>query len=334
VVCLPEELLDFIKEGKKFLVVGHKEPDGDSIGSQLALASVLQRMGKEVILCSPGPFKRIEIKKFEPLFKSALEEKDLIAASLIIVDCSSLDRTGALEQYLEGLRMAVIDHHEAGTNVDYRAGGKHQDRVFYIDTNAPSTTFLVKKLIEALGLELTREEAEFLFLGLCTDTGFFRHVDSEGARTFEAAASLIRSGANPKATYSAMYSGKSLNSRKLMGHALINAELLFDGKFIFSFEGAQETSRFGLESRDSDSLYQLLQSVAGVEAIALIRQETPEYCTVGLRSHSWLDVGYIAESFGGGGHKNAAGFKLAGEIAELKPRIITAFENAFNQSNR
>jgi phosphoesterase RecJ-like protein len=205
--------------------------------------------------------------------------------------------------------------------------------VCYIDTNAPSTTFLVKKLIEALGLELTREEGEFLFLGLCTDTGFFRHVDSEGAGTFEAAASLIRSGANPKAAYAAMYGGKSLNSRKLMGHALINAESLFDGKLIISFKEYAQIGSLGSDGQDSDVLYQLFQSVDGVEAIVLIRQETPEKCVVGLRSRSWVDVASIAESFGGGGHKNAAGFSQAGIIAELKPKLIAAFETVFDQSN-
>jgi phosphoesterase RecJ-like protein len=126
-----------------------------------------------------------------------------------------------------------------------------------------------------------------------------------------------------------MYGGKSLDSRKLMGHILSRAESLFDGKLILSSENYEETCCFGLEGRDSDSLYQLLQSVAGVEAIVIIRQETPENCTVGFRSRDWVDVGSIAKSFGGGGHKNAAGLSITGTIAELRPKIIKAFENVF-----
>jgi len=322
----PGELLDFIRKGSKFLVAGHKEPDGDCVGSQLALVSVLRRMGKEAIPCSAGPFKRSEIKTYERFFSFSPDEKDRNGARLIIVDCPFLERTGSLAPSLEDLPYAVIDHHETGELADAPAP-------VYADSLAPSTTFLVLNVIKALGLEPLKEEAEFLFLGLCTDTGFFRFVDAEGGRTFEAAAALTRAGANPKAVYAAMYGGKSFASRRLLGHILTRAESLFDGRLILSTEEYEDFCRFGLEGRDSDSLYQLLQSIAGVEAIVLIRQETPEKCTVGLRSRDWADVSAVAELFGGGGHKNASGFSASGTIAELKPKLINAFGGIFANSN-
>jgi len=316
----PAELLDFIKDGDKFLITGHKEPDGDCLGSQLALASALGRMGKETILCSAGPFERTEIKHFAPLFTSDPDTGGIERA--IVIDCSSIDRTGDIEPYLNGLDIAVIDHHDSRKTETPGVSTP----ACYIDADAPSTTFMVMKLIKALGLPLTTEEAELLFFGLCTDTGFFRHVDSDGAETFEAAAALIRCGANPKTAFSAMYGGKSLDSRRLMGHILIRAESLFDGKLIVSSETYEETCRFGHESRDSDTLYQLFQSVSGVEVIVIIRQESPENCTIAFRSRTWVDVGNIAKSFGGGGHKNAAGCIIQGSIQELKHRVIKAFE--------
>ena len=325
--AIPPELLNFIRKGKKFLIAGHQEPDGDCVGSQLALASVLRRMGKEAIPCSAGPFKRAEIKSYEHFFSAAPDEKDRAGASLIIVDCSDPDRTGDLEPFLENLPLAVIDHHEGG---EYAAVAEGSAKgAMYVDARAPSATIMVLKVIEALGLELLREEAELLFFGLCTDTGFFRFVDVGGAEAFDAAAALVRSGANPKVAFAAMHGGKSLDSRRLLGHILTRAESLFGGKLILSVEEYEETCRFGLEGRDSDSLYQLLQAVAGCEAIVIIRQETPEKCTIGLRSRDWVDVRRIAESFGGGGHKNAAGFSTAGTISELRPKIIKAFENTF-----
>jgi phosphoesterase RecJ-like protein len=245
----------------------------------------------------------------------------------IILDCSAPDRTGDLATFLKGLPTAVIDHHETGMYAGLAqnsAGG-----LFYVDAHAPSTTFMVLKLIEALGLAPFKEEAEFLFFGLCTDTGFFRFVDSEGAETFEAAASLIRSGANPKTAFAAINGGKSLDSRRLMGHILTRAESFFNGKLILSSEEYGESRHFGLEGRDSDSLYQLLQSVTGVEAIVIIRQESPENCTVGFRSRDWVDVGRIAASLGGGGHKNAAGLSIKGTIAELRPKIVKKFAHVF-----
>ena len=324
---VPCDLLDFIREGTKFLIAGHKEPDGDCVGSGLALASVLRRMGKEAVLCSAGPFKRSEIKSYERFFTSAPSEKDRAGARVIIVDCSDPSRTGDLEPFLQGLPTAAIDHHASG---EYVALGSSAGGPVYADGNAASATVLILKLIHALGLEPTREEAELLFFGLCTDTGFFRHTDVSDAESFEAAAVLIRAGASPKDAYAAINGGKSLYSRRLLGRILSRAESYFDGKLIFSAEEYEESCRFGLEGRDSESLYQLLQSVSGMEAIVIIRQETPEKCTVGLRSRDQADVGRIAASFGGGGHKNAAGLSIAGTIEELKPKIIQAFEEIFS----
>ncbi|MDR0388390.1 MAG: bifunctional oligoribonuclease/PAP phosphatase NrnA, partial [Treponema sp.] len=129
--------------------------------------------------------------------------------------------------------------------------------------------------------------------------------------------------------FRAIHGGKSLGSRILLGRILSRAETHYGGKLVYSFETYEDTQKFGLEGRDSDSLYQLLQSVAGVEAIVVIRQESADTCTVGLRSRDRVDVAEIAARFGGGGHKNAAGVKIAGTIEELKPRLIEAFGSRF-----
>ncbi|MCL2373752.1 MAG: bifunctional oligoribonuclease/PAP phosphatase NrnA [Treponema sp.] len=318
---VPEKILAFIREGSKFIVAGHKEPDGDCIGGQLALVSALRRMGKEAIPCSAGHFKRPEIKSRERLFTSAPTEQDRAGARVIIIDCSSADRTGDLEPFLTGLPTAIIDHHDNAVSPELLDSG-----LCFLNPKAPSATFMVFRVIKALGLELLREEAELLFFGLCTDTGFFRHLGEGSAEAFETAADLVRAGANPKIAFATMHGGKSFDSRKLMGFLLLRAESFFGGKLILSCEEYEDTCRFGLEGRDSDSLYQLFQSIAGVEAIVIIRQEAPDNCTVGFRSRDSVDVGRIAASFGGGGHKNAAGLSIAGTIEELKPRIVQSFE--------
>jgi phosphoesterase RecJ-like protein len=172
----------------------------------------------------------------------------------------------------------------------------------------------------------TLEEADLLLFGLCTDTGYFRHADSHSADTFEAAAALVHAGASPKKVFAAMHGGKSLDSRYLLAIILSRAEPYFGGRLIVSTEEYEDTQRYGLEGRDSDALYQLLQSVAGVEAIAIIRQEKPDNCTVGLRSLDKVDVAAIARSLGGGGHKNAAGLSINGIIPEIKTKILAEFE--------
>jgi phosphoesterase RecJ-like protein len=325
-VPVPAALLRFIGSGSVFIIAGHKEPDGDCVGSQLALCSALERLGKKAIPCSAGPFKRTEVMPFAARFSAAPDETLKAGAKVIIVDCSTPGRIGGLEACIKGLPAAIIDHHAVGDLPE-----PSPETPVFLDPAATSTTCMILSLIEALGLSLSREEAELLLFGLCTDTGFFRHLDENGAETFAAAERMVRAGASSKAVFQAINGGKSLNSRIFLGQILSRAEALFEGRLILSFEAYEDIQRLGLESRDSDTLYQLLQSIAGVEAIAIIRQETPENCSVGLRSRDTIDVATIAASFGGGGHRNAAGFLAEGIISDIKPRVIERFVKVFHQ---
>jgi phosphoesterase RecJ-like protein len=320
---VPRELIEFIKTGLRFIIAGHKEPDGDCIGSQLALLSVLKRLGKEAVVCSAGPFKRTEINKYSNLFLSSVNDIHKAGARLIIVDCYGIERTGSLEEQLRGMESAVIDHHSVIT------GWKSAYPV-YINAASPSCTLLVLKLIEALDLEITKDEAVFLLFGLCTDSGFFRHLGINSAHVFELTAKLIHAGASPKEIFDMMNGGKSLNSRLFLGHILSRTESFYDGKLLISSESLEGFNAFGYEARDSDMCNQLLQSVAGVEAIVIIRQELADNCTVSFRSNDKIDVARIASQFGGGGHKNAAGLTIKGTIMTIKKEIIKSFKNVFH----
>ncbi|MCL2479638.1 MAG: bifunctional oligoribonuclease/PAP phosphatase NrnA, partial [Treponema sp.] len=294
--------------------------DGDCVGSELALCSILRRLGKEAIPCSSGPFKRTEIKPYEKFFRTGIDIKTLVGARLIITDCGGLDRTGDLAPFLKGLPAAIIDHHKSNAALQ-----KSEGNPIYICEDSPSVTLMILNLIDALDLELLGEEAEYLLFGLCTDTGFFRHTDTGNAETFEAAARLTRAGASPKKVYELIYGGKSLGSRILLGHILGRTEAYFNGKLLLSTEEYEETQTFGAEGRDSDVMYQLLQSVKGAEAVVVISQKNPDRCNIGLRSRSDIDVAAIAKRLGGGGHKNAAGAVNDGSIEETKIKILELF---------
>jgi bifunctional oligoribonuclease and PAP phosphatase NrnA len=318
---VPSELLDFIDRHGPFYVIGHKEPDGDCIGSQLALASFLRRTGREAYLLSAGPFTRTEIMQYEGRFSHvAPPEKPSERAAAIVLDCSSIHRIGDVAETLPKVPVAFIDHHAAGN-----ASGD----VAFIDDSAPSVTLMVLRLIEAMGGSPTKEEAEFLLFGLGTDTGFFRHLDEGSEDSFRDAARLVAAGASPKRIYGLMYGGKSLASRKLMGEILARTETLYGGSLLVSFLTLQDKQRFGDASRDSDMLYQLLMGVAGCEAAMIIRQENEAECTVGLRARERIDVGSIAASFGGGGHRLAAGLLMRGDLEEVKAKLCEAFKPWF-----
>ena len=254
---VPPALLRFIQEGQFFVVAGHKEPAGDCVGSQLTVASVLNRIGKKALPCSAGPFKRPEVKSFEGRFSPFPVDVPRRQIRVIVMDCSSLDRVGDMP--FEGLPLASVDHH---------ASGNPSGEAVYLDAKAPSVTYMVLNIIAALGLSPTPEEAELLLFGLCTDTGFFRHVDETGPETFDAVSRLVRAGASPKRVFAMINGGKSLDSRILTGLVLSRNRAFFGGRLLLSFEEYEDVLRYGGESRDSDTIYQLLMSVEGAEAAA------------------------------------------------------------------
>jgi bifunctional oligoribonuclease and PAP phosphatase NrnA len=170
-----------------------------------------------------------------------------------------------------------------------------------------------------------------LFFGLCTDTGFFRHLDAGSALVFEAASRLVAAGASPKGAFEAMNGGKPFVSRKLMGELLSRAETSYDGRLIMTWMDLKDQERYGLVGRDSDMLYQLLMTVEGMEVAVVVRQESPTDCTIGFRSRQTVDVATIAASFGGGGHRLAAGLYMEGTVGDIVPRIQAAFAPVFNQ---
>ncbi len=321
---VPSELLQFIDDHSTFIIIGHKEPDGDCVGSQLALGAWLRRRGKKMALCSAGPFTRTEIMPFEHRFLPSVPEVDgTERAAAIIVDCSSIKRIGSVADSLPKMPLAFIDHH---------ASGEAQGDVVFIDDRAPSVTTLILALIEAAGDKPTKEEAEFLFFGLSTDTGYWRHLDENSAETWQAASRLVAAGASPKKIYAMMHGGKLLLSRKLLGELLARVEPHFDGRLLVSYMGLEDQQRFGLASRDSDMLYQLLLTVSGCESAMIIRQESQTDCTVGLRSLERIDVGSIAARFGGGGHRLAAGLSIRGHVEEVRDMLLGAFEPWFHDS--
>jgi phosphoesterase RecJ-like protein len=321
---VPAELIQFIETGQNFIIAGHKEPDGDCVGSQLALRSALLRLGKKATVCSAGPFKRTELESYVDQFSFSLTDEETLDAKVIIVDCSGMERTGNLQELLEKFPCAIIDHHAAVTHPP-----STPEAPVYIEPESPSCTLLIEKVITALGLELTKEEATLLLFGVCADTGFFRHLTEKNSEVFEAVGKMVQKGASPKFVHNIMNSGKSLGSKIMIGKILSRTESHYDGRLLLSYETLEEFKKYGYESRDSDSLNKMLLSTKGIEATVIIRQECEESCTVSLRSVDKIDVSQIAFSLGGGGHKNASGITVQGSISSVKQIMLESFSKAF-----
>ena len=315
-----EELKAFINNHNFFFIIGHKEPDGDCITSCLGIAAILDHFGKQYQLLSAGPFKRNEVIRWQEKFSSEMtfqDEAERKASGLIIVDCSELVRLGDIDGDLKGMDTFVIDHHKTS-----EIGGEIQG---VINPEAPACAFLVQLFYEALIGPVPAELAKILFFGICTDTGFFRFLTDNSAEVFAAASRLVADGADPRTTYKDINSGKPYSTRKLLGILLGRAERYLEGKLVVTYETLDDTKKWGMEGRDSDSLYQLMLSAKGVEAVVFLRQDTPTTCTGGFRSQDKIDVSVVAAKFGGGGHKNASGMSCNGRVETLIPQIVKEF---------
>jgi len=322
-IQVPHGLIDYISSHDCFYVLGHREPDGDCIGSQLALSSFLKRIGKRVHTLSSGPFTRSEILLYEHRFKDeAPPEKKFERAAAIILDCSSMSRIGQVSETMPKVPVAFIDHHAS----DEPAG-----EADYLDRSSPAVTAMVFLLMEAMGQAPTKEEAELLFFGLATDTGFFRHLDEHGAETFRIASLLVEAGASPKRTFQEINGGKTLFSRKLLGEILMRVEPCYGGRLLVSYVTLGDQQRYGMASRDSDFLYQIIMGIAGCEACFVVKQESENQCTVGFRSKDRIDVAAIAGRFGGGGHRLASGLSMQGTVDSVLDCLIQAFEGEFEE---
>ena len=311
---------EFVDAHEAFLIVGHKDPDGDCVASSLSAAAILKAFAKECVLINAGPFKRPEIRQFESQFTDQvpfLSQADRKSCGLIMVDCSEFSRLGDFGQALKGFDTFIVDHHKTAETPD---GAKA-----IIDPTSPAAVCLFTMLYEALAGQPDPETAKIMFLGLSTDTGFFRFLREDSAPVFELAARLVRYGANPNKMYNKITGGKPYSTRKLLGLLLTKTELYCNGKLAITYETMEDTKNYGQEGRDSDLLYTALLSVEGVEAAVFLRQETESSCTGGLRSLDDIDVSAVAAKFGGGGHKNASGMSVDGKIATLIPQIVKEF---------
>lgn len=314
------EIPSCIREGfnsyKNFILIGHEQPDADCLCSQLGLAALLKQLDKNVRLIAKGPFTRPETRDMEEYFETSWSFPSSAGTLLVLLDCSDISRTGYPVDELEAFDLMIIDHHASGSSA-----GKYR----YIDSASPSTTLLIQGLWDEYGLKPDKETSSWLFFGFATDTGFFRHLEEGTGPAFQRVAEMIDNGASPNGIYRRINSGRELGTRRLMGRLLERARFHCDNKILLSWEDKNDRDELGVDDRDSDRLYQLLQSVAGCEAVALLREESETLTIIGLRSNNHIDVGRIASALGGGGHIKAAGCAVETDRTAAEARVLELF---------
>ena len=295
-------ILDVMRRGNRFLVSSHARPDGDAVGSVLAMGMLLEQMGKQADLVSADPVPQVyrslpgaqnirTVRRVEGAYDAA-----------ILLECDGTERVGiaGLEQY----SLINIDHHYSGS--DY-------GDLNWIDQEAASVGEMVYRLAQAAGAHITAEMATSLYTTLLTDTGGFSYGGVQ-ASTFAMAGDLVAAGANPvKIAQEVLYSAP-MSKVLLLGAAL--EHLHRQGRLAWLWVTHQEMVRTCATEEDCEGIVNVALGITGVEAAAFLRELADGRLRVSLRSKGKVNVAILAERLGGGGHKRAAGCTLDGPLGK------------------
>jgi bifunctional oligoribonuclease and PAP phosphatase NrnA len=316
-----EAIADTLRGHDRFVVVTHENPDGDALGSLLATTLTLRRLGKDVVMFLAGeaPLPReYAFMQLDGIVRTLPDDAD--ERVLVAVDCAKADRIGPDPAPVDRAKLVVnVDHHHDNT----RFGD-----VNLVVADASSTGEVLRDVIRELGVELTSDLAEPLYIALVTDTGRFQYSNTT-PKSLRLAAELVEAGADIHAVFQQVYESVEFAKLKLRARALEHARVLEGGRIVVSDLLRTDFTDVGAPEPYSEGIIDDLRAVEGAELAALIR-ESPRDAgptrRVSLRaSVDELDVSAIARLFGGGGHRQAAGFSSDASIEEITELIRQGF---------
>jgi bifunctional oligoribonuclease and PAP phosphatase NrnA len=315
---LPDALLKRIRGGNRFLVTSHQNPDGDAIGSSLGMARILRSLGKTATVWlkdeTPSIYRQlpgVERIHVGPEPPAGYPEG---LSAIIVMECPSLDRTGLEEHLATGPPLLNVDHH---------LGNQLYGAVNWVDPTAPAVGEMVLRLATALHASLTEDTSNLLLTALVSDTGGFRFSNAREL-AFQAAAELVRAGAKPELVSMWLYESNPLSRVELLREMLGTLELHHDGRVATVRLTPEMFAATGAAAGDAEGLVDTPRSIAGVEAVALLRGIGEGEIKISLRSRGAVDVEAIAREHSGGGHHNAAGCRFQGSYDEAKGAMVTA----------
>lgn len=309
-----DELLAEFRAHQRFLITSHCRPDGDAVGSVLALAEVLEQLGcqVEVVLADPVPviFRTLpNVKRIRHVASVDDVDADL-RTPVIVLECDGVARTG----------LAGLDRHPL-INIDHHASGRHFGYLNWIDENACAVAAMIYRLALAAKVEITPSMATCLYTAILSDTGAFTYSSTD-ADTFALVHHLASRGANPSQIARDVYFSNPASKIRLLGAALSNLQC--EGPLAWSWITSEEMDRIGAEAEDCEGVVNYLISIDGIESAVFLR-EVPEASQfrLSIRSKGKLDVARVAERFGGGGHRSASGCTLDGPLGAATELILS-----------
>ena len=306
-----------IKNNKSFFIAGHLNPDGDTLGTGLALASLLARLGKKAKVYSRNPvpdyLKFLHGTGKINITDNARGKFDCA----IILECLDFQRMGDIIASSQAKTVVNIDHH---------ANFNHFGHVNYIEPKAASSSEIIFYLFNFLKMKITQHEATALYVGLVTDTGKFQYNNTTSSAVYMASC-LIDAGVKPYYVYHKLYSTKTLTSLKLLGLSLNSIKMTPSGKIAYLEITNDMYKASGSNVTETEGIVNQALKIPKVMIGVLFREEKDKNTVkVSLRSHENFDVNKVAQYFGGGGHKNAAGCTFKGSMDLAKKTFLKRLE--------
>ena len=298
----PADLIEVIRRGRRFIVASHQRPDGDAIGSAMAMALTLRALGKEATVVTDAippaflqPFPDVAGIQITPQIHDRFD-------AALIMECSELTRTG-----VAGLDKSPV------INIDHHPGNTGYGAINWVDESAAACGEMVFTLIEALGVTITKAIATHVYLTILTDTGSF-HFSHLSPRTYDIAKRCVEAGADPQWIARTHYDSNSLSRVRIFG-AVMNGMLIVDeGRVALLAITRKTMEELNGTNDDLEGLINFPLTVKDIEAVAFFKEVGDQQWRVSLRSKGRVDIGAIARSFTGGGHTNAAGCSTTGDL--------------------
>ncbi len=311
---MKHEIGKILKEKSSFLIVTHKNPDGDAIGSSFALYNVLRELGKTVYL---------EIPTKPSYIYDFLDDYNIVEITsnsknvevVIALDSAELHRCGLEKDYIKDKLLINIDHHK--TNPGY-------GNINLIEPDAAAVGCIIYDILKTNKLPITKKTAEYLYLSILTDTGSFRY-SSTTSKTFKVASELLEKGVEPWYIASNVYEREKPETYKLLSLTLNTLELHLEGKLALLYTTQEMFKKTNTTADNTESFVNFARSIRGVEVGVFLREDEPDVFKISIRSRGLVDVSEVATKFKGGGHKNAAGGTVRAPLEEAKQKILEAF---------
>jgi phosphoesterase RecJ-like protein len=315
------QVVELIEAKRKFAITSHRRPDGDSLGSSLGLYWLLRALDKdvEVIMRDPVPHAYQQLPGVKNVRVTPAVDDSYHA--VFVIECSDVSRPGLEE--LEKQFVVNIDHHSTTALFG---------KINWIDSTASAVGEMIYNLCKATGVRVTKEIAECVYTALITDTGSF-HFSNTTERTFKVASELLRTGVKPAKAAEAVFASYPWSRIQLMGAVLSTARRDSTGRVALLRHSLEMQHTAHSSDEDADGFVNYPLTVGEVEAVAMLRESEPGVYRTSLRSKGEVNVAKVAEKFGGGGHRNAAGCTLRGTWEEAEEKIIALLQDAVERAN-